>query len=96
MNCRDITGAVLIASSILFIALGGKARAEGDEQVAEVDLTNLLLAIGFALLTGLVFACNAVNLKYFTQGPDKFPTNQMIYDAQILFSLYLLPLFAYY
>ena len=52
--------------------------------------TDLVLAIGFALMTGLMFSLNSLNVKYFLQ-EYSFPPDQLTYDANLVFGVLLLP-----
>lgn len=57
----------MIISCVIMIAYGGAKTQSGD-----TDMKSLMLAIGFALCTGLVFSLNTVDINYILQ-TVKFP-----------------------
>ena len=93
MFLADWVGSFFIVLSVILIALGGSGN---DEDAVEIDTINLVLAIVFGLITGLVFALNGLNMKYYGEIPIPFPAFQMIFDANFCFGLYMFPFFLYY
>ena len=79
MTFKEWTGSLLILASVVVISLGAKKRTDESNaslEVEEVSQRDLILAIFFALLTGLSFSINAFNLKYYVEN-FKIPADQL-------------------
>lgn len=55
-----ILGSLLVVGCVILIGLGPSLG--GGE--SKYDMPNLLMSVGFALGTGLVFSFNAININY--------------------------------
>ena len=75
MTLREWSGSLLILASVVVISYGGKKRTnEAVLESEELSKRDLILAIVFALLTGLAFSVNSLNLKHYLDNL-KFPAS---------------------
>ena len=65
----DHIGSLLIIASVVMIGMGNAKSAASD-----TNMTNLILAIVSAILGGLAFSLNSINLNYIVK-TIKFPIN---------------------
>ena len=84
----DIVGFIMIIVGIVLIGFGG---AEGGDKT---DILNSILALVSALVVGLLFALDSININYILEN-IKFPARQLSYDGHTIYSLVLLPFFLY-
>ena len=67
----DWLGCLIIMGCVVLIGLGA---SEGDDGDRKVDTTNLIYAVISALVTGLIFSINTMNVNYVIRDV-KFPPN---------------------
>ena len=88
LNKSDIIGIFLIIICVVLIGIGQDSSDPGQE----VEAANLTLAVVFAVVTGLSFSVNSLDIYNVTQKVG-FPINQMAYDGNVVLALIFLPLF---
>ena len=59
-----------------------------------VSKQDLALAVMFAVLTGISFSLNSLNLKFYLE-ELKFPPDQMTQDANLVFATIIFPFWVY-
>ena len=85
----DLFGCLLIIACLVLIGLAGN-----EKNPDKTDRNNLMLAILFATLTGLMFSINTLNFNYIVNKIG-FSPSQMNYDALLLMGILTTPLFFY-
>ena len=78
----------MIVLCIVLIGLGPSTSSNN------YDMPNLMLSIAFAVITGVLFTVNYININYIIKTIG-FPTDQLNYDGGIAFSVVLIPFFIY-
>ena len=97
LSFYDCLGILLIITSVVLIAAGQKDQGGADDasDTGSIQAGSLTLAIIFAVVTGLSFSLNGLDLYYLTQRVG-FPINQLAYDGNLPLVLLFLPVFIFY
>merc|ERR1711957_363365 len=101
MTKRDWLGCILIVICVVFIGLGGSMTDDDDSSETDPKtygddgekVKYLIFAVGMAMLLGLIFSFNTLNVNYIIQDV-KFSPNQMNYDGNFVYGLFLIVPFA--
>lgn len=71
LSMMDWLGCFIIMACVVLIGLGASQSDDGD---GKVDTANLIYAVISALVTGLIFSINTMNVNYVIRDV-KFPPN---------------------
>jgi drug/metabolite transporter (DMT)-like permease len=61
MNWLEWLGSFVIIASVVLIGFGSAGESKEGQ---EISLKDLLLALGFGLISGIVLTANSVNIKF--------------------------------
>ena len=89
----DLMGCFLIITCVVLISVGG-ATSNKDDESQVINSKYLFLSVTFALVCGLLFSFNTLNVNYIIKDV-KFNPDQMNYDGNMFFGAILTPLFVY-
>jgi drug/metabolite transporter (DMT)-like permease len=87
----DYLGCFLIITCVILISIGGTENND-DDSSENINMKYLFLSVTFALVCGLLFSMNTLNVNYIIRDV-KFNPDQMNYDGNMLIGAILTPLF---
>ena len=85
---NDIIGCVMIVASVVIIGTSGSS----SESETSIDSQYLIIAVVFALLSGLAISVLSLILEW-TICTVKYPPKQIFYDGNVLYGFIMLYLF---
>jgi hypothetical protein len=93
----DLLGSVIILASSSLIGFGF-IKSAGDQDVdgdANQDMNNAKNVVIMGCFSGIIMTINTLNMRFIIKDIE-FPTEQMIFDGNLVKSIILLPLFITY